>query len=1220
MIMKSKNIWLAAGVCAGLALFGSVARAQVACNEQWAIFAENFDALTYKDAQHSSVAGWPSGPITLSNLGANFAITEPAGMGGQIYACDAGDFTGDGLPDLIGLDIRDDLDRLILIRNMFNDANGDKVDDDGIVFMVDPTEVYEGGLTCGPATITVGDYNKDGLLDFFFMKNETDSYSYNGFVAAMYINVGTATNPDFLAHNLSPNLDFASRFQSAGIYLNWLADHVCSVDLDEDGDLDILVISQDKIFLMRNPGASNFNLNAWGIAELNYDLPTGFPIGDDSQRGGSSVDAGDFDNDGDIDVIGGSVMNVAYLVYYENDGLGAFTRREIAIPIASCTGTVATCVADFKNDGHLDIFGATDAWNAGNEAHMWLIKNQGFIDGATEEDPGHVDWEFQCLNNCQPILPEPHDVDMSASLDYDQDGDIDVILADANHSGNYYLIINELAPVYALTGVATSTNVTEGLDSREYAITKVQFTSLRQRVIGGSSTGLTVTIEVSNDGGQVWEPYAEFAGSEIQNRTNLPVHNFNSFGGQLKWRAMLEAAEDPMAEYTGASYETPAIDDLEIKYWYVQRIEYSRSSASATIVDRSGTERKLVIGSSFIFPGWEGQLRAYDVTEMGMIGGEYSTLRTVTASDPGSSTGRTTSTGVEILWDAGQALNDRSPDDRTIYTALRSGTRSPYSWTRIDFTRDNVNSLRTLLNDQQNDNAGLIDFIRGEGRYWKLGDINHSSPVVVGPPDAEASVMGTGYAEFKEARKTRPKVLYVGANDGMLHCFSVSTGEELWGFIPYNLLSKLRNMRAVDAATHQRYYVHDYYVDGSPSVSDVYIDGQWKTVLICGQGAGYGSGPANYYFTLDVTDPGNPQLLWTSTSSTALDITQANMGETWSVPAIGKINHSGTPRWVAFMGSGYDNLPVGSPTSNPVAGDRFYVVRLDTGEILQTVRQTNVNTNNNPIMSGWKNAYKYTDIANAFPGSPTTVDPDHDGFVNSVYVGDLDGRLYRMDTTPSSPSSWGLQAIYTDALYYPIITKPEVWLDSLSGAETPHVYFGTGGHETAPANRTYSFVELIDNGASTAQVGWFLGDPVVLGNPAGQDVGDLDVGDKVWADPVFADFIIYFSTLRGNIENANPCLNLAEPEGKLFARYVRSAAGFSVGGSAFKTAEATPQYLTMVSKARRAVTLGERVSTSGVSKREVYIQEYDSTIEMLEQPVGSSLQIKSWREIYRIIR
>jgi hypothetical protein len=58
----------------------------------------------------------------------------------------------------------------------------------------------------------------------------------------------------------------------------------------------------------------------------------------------------------------------------------------------------------------------------------------------------------------------------------------------------------------------------------------------------------------------------------------------------------------------------------------------------------------------------------------------------------------------------------------------------------------------------------------------------------------------------------------------------------------------------------------------------------------------------------------------------------------------------------------------------------------------------------------------------------------------------------------------------------------------------------------------------------------------------------------------------------------------------------------------------------MVSKARRAVTVGEAQTIGGrTSKREIYVQEYDSTIEMLEQPIGSLLRIKSWREVYRII-
>ncbi|RLE00719.1 MAG: hypothetical protein DRJ11_11190, partial [Candidatus Aminicenantes bacterium] len=408
--------------------------AQEECQEYRTNITESFDTTTYKDTQHTSVAHWGDGYITLNYLGANFAVAEPSGMGSRIYVCDAGDFDGDGLPDLIGLDL-DNNYSLILIRNMYEDADGDGYDDDNVVFQIDPTEIYEEGLYVGPASITVADYNNDGLLDFFFYKNRRDEFGYNQFVAAMYINIGTSTDPDFNPHDMAPNLDFTALFQAAGIYCNWAGDHLCSVDIDQDGDVDVLVISQDKIFLVRNPGTDNFEIDNFEISELNYDQRTGFTLG----RGGTSVDAADFDKDGDIDVIGGTVNDVPYLVYYENDGTGFFTRKEILIPNPNCTGIVATCVRDFNMDGWVDIFGATDRWNAGNEARMWFYKNNGLY---TDPDTGDttLDLEFRCLNNCQPILPPPHDVDMSAVLDYDQDGDYDVILADANHSGDYYLI------------------------------------------------------------------------------------------------------------------------------------------------------------------------------------------------------------------------------------------------------------------------------------------------------------------------------------------------------------------------------------------------------------------------------------------------------------------------------------------------------------------------------------------------------------------------------------------------------------------------------------------------------------------------------------------------------------------------------------------------------------------------------------------------------------
>jgi hypothetical protein len=1187
------------------------------CTEYTRAFGENFNTTDYKDESNSSVASWPPGPITLRAQGSNFVVGAAGSLGRRIYSCAAGDFTGDGYPDLIGLDITGEFpvanpnpwSELRLIKNLCPTNHGAAP-----LFQVDMTTSYEKFYNhTAPAALTVGDYNGDGKLDFFFMRNGADQFAYTNFRATMYINSGTAFVPAFQTYNVSPNLDFTARFQTAGIYLHWAANHAFSVDIDKDGDIDILVISQDKIFLLRNPGAGNFNLAAWSVSELSYDARTGFT----GLPGGSTVAAADFDGDGDVDVVAGTVGTAAYLVYYENDGTGHFTRNVLTIPDGTCVAPVGIMPNDFTGDGRPDIFVATDsAWRGGAaQARIWILKNRGLLNG-------DVDWLFQCLNNCTSPTPSPYDVDMATPLDYDKDGDMDAVIADANNSGDYYYLENKLAGVYEVYGQGQSTNIGAGyVDPRLHAITRVRVTSLHQGVLGGSSTGLNVEVQFSNNGGQKWESYRTFSAASIVNAANLSWYDFKNFGADLRWRIILTAAKDPMVDFQNASFETPYVDDFQIEFIYVDRREYSRSSAAATIVTASGINKKLVIGSSFVFPGWEGQLRAYDVTGVSFAAGTNSELRTITSSDLDAATGRTLVTGAEIYWDAGQILNDRSHDSRTIYAAARANGTLTNPLVRQAFTRANVATLAPFLLDVNNDNAGLIDFVRGKDRYWKMGDVNHSTPVVVGPPVEDAAYMGTGYAEFQASYATRQKVLYVGANDGMLHCFDIATGEELWGFIPYNLLPKLKNMYAVNAANNTRYYAHDTYCDGTPAVADVQINGAWKTVLITGQGPGSGSavgGGLNYYWALDVTDPTNPQPLWEISHKTGSNANTITMGETWSTPAIGKVNHSGTARWVAFMGSGYNNYKNSNGTFvTTVPGTYFYVVRVDTGEIIRTRSITEVDTS---TLTGARQPFRYANIRAAIVASPTAIDLDQNGYVNSVFVGDLDGRLYRMDVTSTNTSNWNLQAIYTDYLYYPIITKPAVWLNPYDGSPVPRIYFGTGGDDGAPAARDYSFVGLIDSGANTATIEWYLGVPASLNLSATYQVGTLGTGSKIWADPVIADQVVYFSTLQGSIEAVNPCINLGEA-GRLFARYLRYTSAIPVGGTAFKTTSTTPpEYLQLVSKARRAVTVGEAERVAGrVNKREIYVQEYDSTLEKLEQPIGSLLRIKSWREIYRVI-
>ena len=77
---------------------------------------------------------------------------------------------------------------------------------------------------------------------------------------------------------------------------------------------------------------------------------------------------------------------------------------------------------------------------------------------------------------------------------------------------------------------------------------------------------------------------------------------------------------------------------------------------------------------------------------------------------------------------------------------------------------------------------------------WRLGDLNHSRPAI--------AVYGLG-------DKTAAYI-FVGSNDGMLHCFNDDDGEEAWAFIPREQFDRLRELVSGR---------HAYFMDGSPSIA-----------------------------------------------------------------------------------------------------------------------------------------------------------------------------------------------------------------------------------------------------------------------------------------------------------------------------------------------------------------------------------------------------------------
>ena len=1186
---KRKHLFVIYPLVVFLLVFALDFWAQV-CNETTKTFTENFDTVTYKNEAECSVDNWCEavvcgGYVTLGNAGILQQVPLEASISSWINRVAYANFDLDpgGLIDIIASSDQYYLD-IAYVHN-----NGD-----GTFTEMSPKIWDEVTTDSKQNCLLAGDYDDDGDPDFMYVLSTVDAPSSPGAIQEVWF----FEHEGWVDGNGVPQFtryDYTSKLAGDLEGIGWNVTNQ-ALDFDGDSDIDILFANgYGKVILLRNRSNRALSNNTKFEASTLIDATVGESGNRWQERGVIAIGAGDIDNDNDIDLILGAV-NWRGLKVYINDGSENFTFKE---NLGDMSGSdlnddlydgacSALAMADYDRDGDLDFIVGTDNWNR-QEAYPPVYEDTGM--GAKVyyfDNDGTGTFTSTLIYNREA----PWDFDFGLPMDYDGDGDFDFMVADGNHSEFYYIFKNIISDRYNLSGKAVSTNVTTaafpgGLDSTQNAITRVRFTDIDQSVLG-SSDGLLVKYYVSNNGGRNWEYYTEYSENDIHNVTEpLPWHTFTTFGADLRWKAELEAPDDYPDEldvYHGTSNDTPRIDLISMEYVYVERMEYSRTSVAVRVVDDAGTDRELIIGGTFYFPGWQGHLRAYDVSAMTPAPTDYSELRTITRPDILDPTGREiVAAGVTLLWDAGEELNARAPADRLIYTALPDGSGG---FNRIEFTAANVGLMvdgdgDSLLQDYDADDIGLINYVRGEGRDWKLGDINHSNPII--------------------EERAGTKVLIVGANDGMIHCFDVLTGEELWAFIPYSLLPRLKYMWAIDSVTGERYYSRQSYVDGSPMSADVQISGVDKTVVICGLGPGQGStadGTGNFYFAMDITDINNPLPMW--------EFIHEKMGETWSVPVVGKVNKGGDT-WVAFMGSGYDNTPLDGIQQ----GNRFFAVTVADGVAFWGFEAANVDTSGK-----WPNA---ADILCAFPGSPNSVDEDRDEYTDKVYIGDLEGRMWRIDvTTPwADAASWTATAIYTDDNNFPIITKPEVWLDPGNPTAKPRIYFGTGGDDEAPDDVDYAFIAMIDD--TTPEVEWFLGRTPTVSIPANKKVGDLDTGDKVWADPKIANSVVYFSTLTYDIESVDPCQNLTGT-GKLYGRYVNPASGNPLGSSAFTMATGTVESLDLDIKTRAAVTIGETstVESTGVRKQDVYIQEYNSTIQKLEQPIGAAVIVRSWREIRRI--
>ena len=467
------------------------------------------------------------------------------------------------------------------------------------------------------------------------------------------------------------------------------------------------------------------------------------------------------------------------------------------------------------------------------------------------------------------------------------------------------------------------------------------------------------------------------------------------------------------------------------------------SAASAAVTSTRQTSDSQVIYASYNPQDWSGTVRACATTQTAAQCRDNPT------------------------WEASKWFKTALPTEvatpltattRKIITSWRSATaftRSPFQWSDINTAQQD--SLTTSATDTLGE--ARLNYLRGdrsqEGIEFRrrherlLGDVvNAGVGYLSGPGPALFGANFPGHAAYRLANKDRPAVVYAGSNDGMLHAFDARTtgttqGKELFGYIPSAVYSKLNGVSAL-AFTHQ------YLVDSSPMLGDFQKNATtWGTMLVGGLGAG-GRG----YYALDLTN----QASFSTMSESALSaipmweftsVQDTDLGYTFNEPSINPVTGANmqiakiadattaTGVWRVIVGNGYGS------TNQRAA---LFMLDANTGASTKLVAH-----------AGPTNGLS----------TPTPIDTDRDGLVDTIYAGDLLGNMHKFQfsklvageyvlATPSdaSPAWRYLGRVYASG--EPITTAPSVdrGLNGIGWI----VSFGTG-----KLNETGDYTNTTDN-------------------------------------------------------------------------------------------------------------------------------------------------------------
>lgn len=499
-----------------------------------------------------------------------------------------------------------------------------------------------------------------------------------------------------------------------------------------------------------------------------------------------------------------------------------------------------------------------------------------------------------------------------------------------------------------------------------------------------------------------------------------------------------------------------------------------------------------------------------------------------------------------------------------------SGARELYynssgSLAALDATSSNASALQDDLGAADESEAlELLKFARGrdiddedgdndtsEARRWIFNDALHSRPLPLNYGARD------GYSESNPAI-----YVAVASNDGYMRFIRNTTtsetesGREAWAFMPRSVMGDIETLR-----TNATGVDHPYMVDGS---AVAYIDDSNNNGTIeSGENAylyfGLRRGGKAYY-ALDVSDPENPQYMWSIDKSGDF----AELGLTFSTPRVGHVDLGSGPQPVLVFAGGYDTNKDtrGTVGTDDTEGNAIYVVDAETGDLIWKARGGSGGAG-----SG---LFEHPDLVDSIPSTVSVADTDGDLLLDRVLVGDMGGNVWRADLVTSDTANWTLTRLAVLGRH------------AATGKENDRRFFHRPDLvPTEDANGPYDAVLIgsgdradpLDDGGVVTNYFYMIKDRNIAKGSASDvnvlhsDLGDVtdnclqegsncsvdlthgwkleleDTGEKVLSTPVTVGGKVFFTTyIPSDTSNTTNVCGPSEGNGRLYALALEDAA------------------------------------------------------------------------------